>query len=171
MKTNNYLPSFSNFRGLRKIRGVFHDYYRIGKYINKGSYGKVYDVKDVELVSAAKTLAISDSGKVFMCESSGGAVAITLPTASSGEDGVYYKFIVEEETPSNDITIGAGSAIISLVAKDAGGDLAVSTAGTQVSNVILDTTAQKGDYVEFMFTKGEYVASSMSGINNGIQTS
>ena len=124
-------------------------------------------------VTRADSTCVDSAAAVTAAEGlvSGGAVAITLPTASSGEDGVYYKFIVEEETPSNDITIGAGSAIISLVAKDAGGDLAVSTAGTQVSNVILDTTAQKGDYVEFMFTKGEYVASSMSGINNGIQTS
>ena len=106
-----------------------------------------------------------------MCDSAGGAYQITLPTASTGEDGVYYKFIVEEETPTGDITIAAGSAIVSLVAKDAGGDAAVSTAGTQVSNVVLDTTAQKGDYVELMFVAGEYVGSSLSGINNGIQTS
>jgi hypothetical protein len=58
-----------------------------------------------------------------------------------------------------------------LVQKDAGGNAANSTAGTQVSNVILDTTAQKGDYVELMFVGGEYVGSSMSGIDNGIQTS
>jgi hypothetical protein len=106
-----------------------------------------------------------------MCDSAGGAYQITLPTASTGEEGVHYKFIVDEETPTGDITIAAGSAIISLVQKDAGGNAANSTAGTQVSNVILDTTAQKGDYVELMFVGGEYVGSSMSGIDNGIQTS
>lgn len=140
-------------------------------YLNENS-GATYGVKKkVQSIGADITISNDDSGKVFMCESSGGAVAITLPTTSSGEDGVYYKFVVEEETPTNDITIGAGSAIISLVSKDADGDLGASTAGTQVSNVILDTTAQKGDYVEFMFTKGEYVAESMSGIGGGIQTS
>jgi len=133
--------------------------------------GKGGFLQNIEPITVARTLTEADSGKIFMLSSTGGAYAITLPTAATGVEGLHYKLIVEEETPTNDITIGAGSAIISLVAKDAAGDAAVSTAGTQVSNVILDTTAQKGDYVEFMFTKGEYVASSMSGINNGIQTS
>ena len=140
-------------------------------YLEENS-GATFGIKrKVEKITAARTLTNDDSGKIFMCDSAGGAYEITLPTASTCEDGVYYKFIVEEETPTGDITIAAGSAIISLVAKDAGGDAAVSTAGTQVSNVILDTTAQKGDYVELMFVAGEYVGSSMSGINNGIQTS
>ena len=129
-------------------------------YLEENS-GATFGIKrKVEKITAARTLTNDDSGKIFMCDSAGGAYQITLPTASTGE-----------ETPTGDITIAAGSAIISLVAKDAGGDAAVSTAGTQVSNVILDTTAEKGDYVELMFVAGEYVGSSMSGINNGIQTS
>ena len=140
-------------------------------YLNENSGSTFGLKKKVERLTGAVTLTNDDSGKVFMCDSAGGAYSITLPTASTGEDGVYYKFIVEEETPTGDITIAAGSAIISLVQKDAGSDAANSTAGTQVSNVILDTTAQKGDYVELMFIGGEYVGSSLSGINNGIQTS
>ena len=115
------------------------------------------------------TLTNDDSGKVYACESSGGAVAITLPTTL--EDGVYYKFVVWEETPTADITIAAGSAIISGVNKDAGGDAANSTAGTQVSNVILDTTAQRGDWVNFMAVNGEWAMEAFSSINQGIQTS
>ena len=140
-------------------------------YLEENS-GATFGIKrKVEKITAARTLTNDDSGKIFMCDSAGGAYQITLPTASSGEDGVYYKFIVEEETPTGDITIAAGSAIIDLVSKDAGGDEGVSTAGTAVSNVILDTTARKGDYVELMFVAGKYVGSSMSGVNNGIQTS
>ena len=140
-------------------------------FLNESSGSTFGLKKKVEKLVAAVTLTNEDSGKVFMCDSAGGAYQITLPTASTGEEGVHYKFIVDEETPTGDITIAAGSAIISLVQKDAGGDAANSTAGTQVSNVILDTTAQKGDYVELMFVGGEYVGSSLSGINNGIQTS
>ena len=125
--------------------------------------------KKVEYINADRTLSNEDSGKVFMCAATGGAVAITLPT--SLEDGVSYKFIVWEETPSNDITIAAGSAIVSMVHKDAGGDAAASTAGTQISNVILDTTAQRGDYVNLMSWNGEWVAEAMSSINAGIHTS
>jgi hypothetical protein len=140
-------------------------------FLNESSGSTFGLKKKVEKLVAAVTLTNEDSGKVYMCDSAGGAYQITLPTASTGEEGVHYKFIVDEETPTGDITIAAGSAIISLVQKDAGGNAANSTAGTQVSNVILDTTAQKGDYVELMFVGGEYVGSSMSGIDNGIQTS
>ena len=127
--------------------------------------------KHVEHLTSAVTLTNADSGKVYMCSSADGAFSITLPTASTGLDGVHYRFIVWEETPTADITIAAGSAIVSLVNKDAGGDAANSTAGTQVSNIILDTTAQRGDVVDIMFWGGEYVATALSGINNGIQTS
>ena len=81
-------------------------------------------------LTVAHTLTNEDSGKVYACDSAGGAYEITLPTTL--EDGVYYKFIVWEETPTADVTIAAGSAIISGVNKDAGGDAANSTAGTQV---------------------------------------
>tara|TARA_R100001086_G_scaffold209795_1_gene125615 strand:- start:34 stop:486 length:453 start_codon:yes stop_codon:yes gene_type:complete len=135
---------------------------------NSGAGGLL---SNVEHITAAKTLEEKDSGKVFMCSSEGGAYEITLPTAALGQNGAVYKFIVHEETPTADITIAAGSAIISLVNKDAGGDAANSTAGTQVSNVILDTTAQRGDVVELMYWNGEYYGTALSGINNGIQTS
>ena len=79
---------------------------------------------------------------------------------------------MQEETPTADITIAAGSAIISFVHKDAGGDAAASTAGTQISNIILDTTAQKGDVVELMYDlEEEYVGTAFSSINAGIHTS
>ena len=127
--------------------------------------------KKVQSINADVTLTNEDSGKVFMLDAAGGTVAITLPTASTGEDGVYYKFIVEEETPGNAITIAAGSAIVSFVQKDAGGDAANSSAGTQVSNVILDTTAQRGDWVCLTAINGEWAMEAFSSINNGIQTS
>ena len=125
--------------------------------------------KKVVNLTVAATLTEEDSGKVFAVDSAGGAYAITLPT--SLEDGIYYKFVVWEETPTADVTIAAGSAIISGVNKDAGGDAANSTAGTQVSNVILDTTAQRGDWVCLTAINGEWAMEAFSSINNGIQTS
>ena len=125
--------------------------------------------KKVVHVDADITLTNDDSGKVFLLSATGGTVAVTLPT--SLEDGVYYKFIVEEETPSNAITIAAGSAIVSFVMKDAGGDASNSTAGTQISNVIIGTSAEKADYVELLAVGGEWVGSALSSINNAITTS
>ena len=125
--------------------------------------------KKVVNVDAAITLTNDDSGKVYMLSATGGTVAVTLPTAL--EDGVYYKFIVEEETPSNAITIAAGSAIVSLVMKDAGGNASNSTAGTQVSNLIIGTSAQKGDYIDLMAAGDEWVGECLSSIDDAVTTS
>jgi len=138
-------------------------------YLNANSGKTSGYLKKVEDLGAAKTLTTEDSGKVFAVESSGGAFSITLPTTLV--NGVHYKFIVWEETPTADVTIAAGSAIVSMVHKDAGSDAAASTAGTQVSNVILDTTAQRGDYVNVLAWNGEWLADAMSSINAGIHTS
>ena len=133
--------------------------------------GKGGFLQKIEPITVARTLVEADSGKVFMLSSAGGAYQITLPTASTGVDGCHYKFIVEEETPTGAITIAAGSAIVSLVMKDAGGNASNSTIGTQVSNVVIGTSAQKGDYINVMFTGGEYVAECMSAIDDAVTTS
>jgi hypothetical protein len=125
--------------------------------------------KKVETVLAARTLTNDESGKVFMLDSAGGAYAVTLPLTL--EDGVYWKFVVSEETPTGAITIAAGSAIVSMVMKDAGGDASNSTAGTQVSNVIIGTSAQKGDYINIMAVGNEWVAECLSSINDAVTTS
>ena len=125
--------------------------------------------KKVEKITVARTLTNDDSGKVFMLDAAGGAYSITLPT--SLEDGVYYKIIVEEETPSNAITIAAGSAIVSLVMKDAGGNASNSTVGTQVSNIVVGTSAQKGDYINMMAAGAEWVCECLSGIDDAVTTS
>ena len=133
--------------------------------------GKGGFLQKIEPITVARTLTAADSGKVFMLSSAGGAYSITLPTASSGVDGIHYKFIVEEETPTGAITIAAGSAIISLVMKDPGGNASNSTAGTQVSNIVIGTSAQKGDYINIMYAGGEYLAEAMSGIDDALTTS
>ena len=125
--------------------------------------------KKVENVTVARTLTNDDSGKVFMLDSAGGAYSVTLPT--SLEDGVYYKFVVSEETPTGAITIAAGSAIVSLVMKDAGGNASNSTVGTQISNLIIGTSAQKGDYIDLMAAGDEWVGECLSGIDDAVTTS
>tara|TARA_Y100000296_G_scaffold79026_1_gene102472 strand:+ start:2301 stop:2735 length:435 start_codon:yes stop_codon:yes gene_type:complete len=140
-------------------------------YLNENSGATFGLKKKVEPITVARTLSNDDSGKVFRLDSAGGAYSITLPTASTGEDGVYYKLIVEEETPTAIITVAAGSAIISLVMKDAGGNASNSTAGTQVSNILIGTTAEKGDYVNLLFANGEWFAECMSSIDDAVTTS
>ena len=122
-------------------------------------------------LTVAATLTEADSGKVFMLDSAGGAYSITLPTGSSIEDGILYKFYVSEETPTGAITIAAGSAIVSFVQKDAGGNASNSTVGTQISNIVIGTSAQKSAYIELMAAGGEWVGFVLSGIDNAITTS
>ena len=124
--------------------------------------------KKVVHVDADITLTNDDSGKVFMLSATGGTVAVTLPT--SLENGVFYSFIVEEETPSNAITIAAGSAIVSFVGLDVSGT-AASTAGTQVSNIIIGTSAEKADSIDLMAAGNEWVGTALSGINGSVTTS
>ena len=125
--------------------------------------------KNIHALDGAYTMLASDSGKVFMLSATGGTVAITLPTTL--EEGLHYKFVTLEDTPSNAITIGAGSAIIDMVHKDAGGNASNSTAGTAVSNIIVGATSTQGDYIN-IFTDGTtWYAECLSGIDDAITTS
>ena len=127
--------------------------------------------KNVHALDAAYTVLQSDSGKIFMLSATAADYAITLPVAADLEEGWFCKFIVKEDTPSNVITIAAGSAIIDFVQKDAGGDAANSTAGTAVSNIIVGETCTQGDVVN-LFTDGvTYYGEVLSGINNAVTAS
>jgi len=125
--------------------------------------------KDVHALDGAYTVLASDSGKTFMLSATGGTVAITLPTTL--EKGLHYKFVTLEDTPSNAITIAAGSSIIDMVHKDAGGDASNSTAGTAVSNIIVGATSTQGDVIDLFCDGSTYYAECLSGINDAITTS
>ena len=127
----------------------------------------------VETVNAAKTLTAEDSGKIIlMNDASGGAYTITLPTAAQAQDGMWFRFVQNEVTPAQVITIAAGSAIIAGPLKDAGGDVGAGTAGTEVSNLVIGTTSEIGDNIELVFVGGFYVImSGGSSISGAITTS
>ena len=55
--------------------------------------------------------------------------------------------------------------------KDAGGNASNATAGTQVSNIAIGTSAQKGDYINIMAAGGEWVAECLSSIDDAVTTS
>ena len=126
--------------------------------------------KNIHALDGAYTMLASDSGKTFMLSATGGTVAITLLPAADLVEGWFCKFVVQEATPSNAITIGAGSAIIDGVQKDAGGDAANSTAGTAVSNIVIGTSATQGDVIDLFCDGNTYYFECLSGINNAITT-
>ena len=127
--------------------------------------------KNIHALDGAYTMLASDSGKTFMLSATGGTVAITLLPAADLIEGWFCKFVVLEDTPSNAITIGAGSAIIDGVQKDAGGDAANSTAGTAVSNIVVGTSATQGDVIDLFCDGNTYYFECLSGINNAVTTS
>ena len=119
-------------------------------------------------IGSAITLTNEDSGKIFAVESSGGAFQVTLPTTAA--DGVWFRFYGVEETLTADVTIAAGAAIIAGVGKDAAGDVGIGTAGTEVSNVLMDTTGEIGDFVELIGVGGYYMMNAQSSISGGMTT-
>ena len=129
------------------------------------------------LLSAAITLTEADSGKCFYVESSGGAYAVTFPTGGDIEDGIYYKFWVNENTPTGAVTFAAGSAIvfgkINETEVDTSDDGPGSSAdgATGVSNVIWGTSALKGDYLEFSSFGGHWYLTGQSGKDGAVTTS
>ena len=128
-------------------------------------------------LTVAATLTEADSGKVFYLESSGGAIAVTFPTGGSIEDGIYYKFWIQENTPTAAITFAAGSAIvfgkINETEVDTNDDGPGSSAdgATGVSNVIWGTSALQGDYLEFSAFGGKWYLNGQSGIDGAVTTS
>ena len=140
--------------------------------------GRVYfnARRESHALDGAYTVKASDSGKVFMLSATGGTVAITLPTLSgTGDDlavaGLYYKFIVLEDTPANAITIGAGSTVIDIVGVDIAQDDGPSSAGTAKSNLIFGTACKQGDYIDMFHDGTTWYAESMSSTAGSITTS
>ena len=127
--------------------------------------------KNIHALDGAYTVLASDSGKTFMLSATGGTVAITLLPAADLEEGWHCKFVTKEDTPSNAITIGAGSAIIDMVMKDPGGNASNSTVGTAKSNILLRATCTQGDYVNIFTDGSTYYAEAISGIDDAIDFS
>ena len=119
-------------------------------------------------VDGAYTVLQSDSGKVFMLSSTGGACEITLPVAAALQEGWHAKFVIKEDTPTGVITIAAGSAIIDMVMKDPGGNASNSTAGTEKTLYAFHTECTKGDYINIFTDGNSYYAEAMSGIDDAI---
>ena len=127
--------------------------------------------KNIHKIDGAYTMLASDSGKTFMLSATGGTVAITLLPAADIVEGWFCRFVVDENTPSNAITIGAGSTIIDFVMKDAGGNASNSSAGTQKTNLIVGATATKGDYIDIFSDGTSYYADGLSAIDDAFTTS
>jgi hypothetical protein len=122
-------------------------------------------------LDGAYTVLQSDSGKVFMLSSTGGACEFTLPVAANLQEGWNCKLVIKEDTPTGVITVAAGSAIIDMVMKDAGANASNSCAGTAKSNILLRATCTQGDYVNIFTDGSTYYAEAISAIDDAIDFS
>jgi len=146
-------------------------------YLNENSGATGSFKNKAQLLTAAITLTEKDSGKVMYVESSGGAYSVTFPTGADIKDGIYYKFWVNENTPTGAVTFAAGSAIIfgkvneTEVDTNDDGPGSSADGATGVSNVIWGTSALKGDYLEFSAYDGEWYLTGQSGKDAAVTTS
>jgi hypothetical protein len=118
------------------------------KYLNEqaSNFGNEHSLFAVEDVTAAITLTEEDSGKYYTLDAASGAYVITLPSPSAG---IRYDFVVQEDTPSNAITITAtGALIYGRVLEgevDTSNDAPGSSGATGQTSFIVGTAANRGD--------------------------
>jgi len=108
-------------------------------------------VKDgVVALTADKTLTALDSGRIITIDCTSTGVDVTLPAAAKG---LYYKFVVVENTPSNAATIVATSTLcFGSVLADFNGTLSVvanTTPGTGFTTATITVTTEQGSYLEY----------------------
>ena len=119
--------------------------------------------KNVHTLTAAYTVLASDSGKVFMLNSAGGAFAVTLPTL---EAGLMYKFISSDTTA--DVTVSSSTADIDIVGLDSETDVGFSGAGTAKTNIIFELAGHKSQYVNLYCDGTGWYAEGMASVDDGI---
>ena len=127
--------------------------------------------KDVHRLDAAYTVLESDSGKVFMMSSTGGAYQVTMPTTVGNLEGFHCTFLTLEDTPTGDITIAFGSAIVDGVSWDATADLGVGTNNTPVSNILIEAASKQGDRLDVICDGTTWYFDANSQVHNGYTTS
>ena len=108
-------------------------------------------VRVVEDLTAAKTLDVFDSGKIFTLNLAGG-FAVTLPSPTADDiTGVTYTFIVKTAPSGGDYTLTVGNVdlIVGTVYSSTGGDADSDGAADTVT--FADGAAIAGDRVELIF--------------------
>jgi hypothetical protein len=127
--------------------------------------------KNVQALTTTYQCLGSDSGSVFTLDSAGGAYAVTLPTVANALDGWNCKFIVSEHTPTGAITITAEGAIVHGYSEDITADIGIGTNGTAVTNLIIGTSAAKGDTIELVCDGTLWYFVQLSQVSGSVTTS
>ena len=127
--------------------------------------------KNVHAITTTYQALASDSGKVFTVDSAAGAYEITMPTTVANLEGFHCKFITKEDTPTGDVTIAFGSAIVDGWSDDSTADIGVGTGGTAVSNILIEAASKQGDALNVMCDGTTWYFEAHSQVHNGYTTS
>lgn len=126
-----------------------------------------YTRPTVETLSAAATLDVSDSGKVFVLDAAGGAT-VTLPALV---DGFSARFVVGAAFTSTNWVIDSaeGDNINGIIADMGSTVAAVPAVGEDQVNFVAGTAAI-GDYVDLIcdFGNSQWLVSGVCAANGGI---
>ena len=120
--------------------------------------------KNVHTLTAAYQVLASDSGKVFMINSAGGAFNVTLPT--SLEAGLMYKFISVDTTA--DVQILSTTDIIDIVGLDSETDVGFSSAGTAKGKITMELAGHKSQFVNLYCDGTSWYGEGMASVDDGI---
>ena len=124
------------------------------------------DRKKIASVAAAKTVAVSECGTIFMLTSNN--YAVTLPDAASAGAGWWCKFICGADIASNNIVVtAAGTDTIEIVSATAADGAAVDITGTGQINIV-QSAATKGDQLEFLTDGTSWYALGMCAAAGGL---
>ena len=121
--------------------------------------------KVVESLTAAKTLTVADSGKIFTLNLAAG-FDVALPALTAANiTGCVYEFIVETATSGGAYTITGGTAdkMSGRVVDSSGGneDEEIALTGDKVN--LTDGNAKPGDRVTILCTSNGYHAYAITG--------
>ena len=126
--------------------------------------------KNVQALDAAYTVLESDSNKVFMMSSTGGAYEVTMPTTVANLEGFHCTIKVLEHTPTGVITIAFGSAIVDGWSDDSTADIGVGTNDTPVSNILITVAAYQGDSLHLICDGTTWYFEAHSQVHDGFTT-
>ena len=125
--------------------------------------------REIEILTAAKTLTKADSGKIFYLDLAGG-FTVTLPAIGDANcDGCSWTFIVKTQ-PTTAYIVAGGTADkmsgVILSSSGAAEDQETDITGDQVNFVA--NTAVVGDKVEIIQTATGYHAYGITGATGGL---
>jgi hypothetical protein len=121
--------------------------------------------KNVETVSAAKSLTADDNGKIFSLDAAAGA-EVSLPAVAAIESGWAAKFYIGSDFATTDWTVVSATNVIQGHALVAGAHVAASDENT-ISFVA--SAESIGDFVEVYFDGTNFIAFG-SGVTSGAIT-